>query len=39
MARGHVQAAVGARFGLRDAGKAHEALQGRGTTGATVLLP
>ena len=39
MARGDVQATVGARFALRDAGRAHEALQGRGTTGATVLLP
>ncbi len=39
MAQGQVQATVGARFALRDAGRAHEALQGRGTTGATVLLP
>ena len=39
MAKGEVKAAVGARFALRDAGQAHAALQGRGTTGATVLLP
>ena len=39
LARGHVKAAVGARFALRDAGQAHSALQGRGTMGATVLLP
>jgi NADPH:quinone reductase len=39
MAAGAVKASIGARFALRDAAKAHEALQGRGTTGATVLLP
>jgi len=39
MAKGDVKASVGARFALRDAAQAHTALQGRGTTGATVLLP
>jgi NADPH2:quinone reductase len=39
VAKRDVQAAVGARFALRDAAQAHTALQGRGTMGATVLLP
>jgi NADPH2:quinone reductase len=39
LSKGDVQATVGARFALREASAAHAALQGRGTTGATVLLP
>jgi NADPH:quinone reductase len=39
VSRGVVQIPVHARFGLRDAGKAHIALESRKTTGATVLLP
>jgi len=36
---GKVKIEIGQRFALRDARKAHEALQGRETIGATVLLP
>lgn len=37
--KGAVKIAIHQRFSLADARKAHEALHGRGTTGATVLLP
>ena len=36
---GRVKAAVNQTFALRDAAEAHRALEGRRTTGATVLLP
>ncbi len=36
---GKVTAPINARFALRDAADAHRALEGRGTTGSTVLLP
>ena len=39
IASGAVKVAVNQRFKLADAARAHEALQSRGTTGATVLLP
>ena len=39
MEAGQVKAAIGARFPLREAGKAHQGLQSRATTGATVLIP
>ena len=39
IARGIVKIAVNQRFKLADARKAHEALQARQTTGATVLIP
>lgn len=39
VSRGIVKIPVHARFGLRDAGKAHTALESRKTTGASVLLP
>lgn len=37
--RGVVSAAIGQRFALVDAAKAHEALESRATTGATILVP
>jgi NADPH2:quinone reductase len=39
IASGAVKVAVNQRFKLADAAAAHEALQSRGTTGATVLMP
>ncbi|SCW62323.1 NADPH2:quinone reductase [Sphingobium faniae] len=39
MERGVVRAAIGQRFALADAAAAHRALEGRRTTGATILLP
>lgn len=39
VASGAVRIPVHARFGLADAAKAHVALEGRKTTGATVLIP
>lgn len=36
---GQVQVTIGQRFALRDARKAHEALEARATTGSTVLKP
>jgi NADPH2:quinone reductase len=39
MRRGVVKAVIGQRFALTDAGEAHRALEGRKTTGSTVLLP
>jgi NADPH2:quinone reductase len=39
IASGAVKIAVNQRFALADARAAHEALHGRGTTGATVLVP
>ena len=39
MAAGQVKAAIGARYPLREAGRAHQGLQSRATTGATVLVP
>ena len=39
IASGKLRIEVGQRFKLADARKAHEALQGRDTIGATVLLP
>ncbi len=39
MARGVVTARIGQRFALSDAAEAHRALEGRRTTGSTVLLP
>ncbi|MGC4250228.1 MAG: quinone oxidoreductase [Sphingobium sp.] len=39
MERGVVQASIGQRFALADAAEAHRALEGRRTTGATVLIP
>ncbi|MBS0470047.1 MAG: quinone oxidoreductase [Proteobacteria bacterium] len=39
MASGAVKIAVHQRFKLAEAAKAHEALHGRATTGATVLIP
>ena len=39
VASGRVHAAVNQTFPLRDAAEAHRALEGRRTTGATVLLP
>jgi NADPH2:quinone reductase len=39
MASGAVKIAVHQRFKLSEAGKAHEALHSRATTGATVLIP
>ncbi|MDX3896108.1 quinone oxidoreductase [Pusillimonas sp.] len=37
--KGSIRMEIGQRFALRDAGRAHEALASRQTTGATVLLP
>jgi NADPH:quinone reductase len=39
MERGVVTAPIGQRFALADAAEAHRALEGRRTTGSTVLLP
>jgi NADPH2:quinone reductase len=39
MRSGAVKADVRQRFALKDAGEAHRALEGRKTTGATILLP
>jgi NADPH2:quinone reductase len=39
MERGVVRASIGQRFALADAAEAHRALEGRRTTGSTVLLP
>lgn len=39
MARGVVRAHIGQTFALADAAEAHRALEGRRTTGSTVLLP
>ncbi len=36
---GEIRIQVGQRFALRDAAEAHRALEGRGTTGSTVLVP
>jgi NADPH2:quinone reductase len=36
---GAVKIEIGARFALADTNKAHEALEGRSTTGATLLIP
>ena len=36
---GHLKIAINQRFNLRDASSAHRALEGRGTTGSTVLIP
>ena len=37
--RGWLEVAIGQRFALREAADAHRALEGRGTVGATVLVP
>jgi NADPH2:quinone reductase len=37
--RGHVKIEVGQEFALKDAAEAHRALEGRRTSGATVLVP
>jgi NADPH2:quinone reductase len=39
LAGGKVKVEIGQRFALADARKAHEALEGRRTTGSTVLVP
>jgi NADPH2:quinone reductase len=39
IASGKLKIEIGQRFALADARKAHEALEGRGTIGATVLVP
>lgn len=39
LASGEIKAHIGQRVALRDAAAAHRALEGRQTTGATVLLP
>jgi NADPH:quinone reductase len=39
VASGAVQVRIGQRFRLEDARQAHEALEGRHTTGATILIP
>lgn len=39
VATGKVKIPVNATFALKDAAEAHRALEGRGTTGSTVLLP
>ncbi len=39
IASGKLRIEIGQRFKLADARQAHEALEGRGTIGATVLLP
>jgi NADPH2:quinone reductase len=36
---GHVKIEVNQEFALKDAAEAHRALEGRKTTGATVLIP
>lgn len=37
--RGSIRVTIGQRFALRDAAAAHSALESRGTTGSTLLLP
>ena len=39
IARGAVKIAIGQRFPLADAAEAHRVLEGRATTGSTVLIP
>lgn len=39
LAEGVVKATIGQRFALTDAALAHQALEDRGTTGATILVP
>jgi NADPH2:quinone reductase len=39
LASGQIRAAINRRFKLADAAEAHRALEGRGTTGATILEP
>ncbi len=39
IADGSVKVAIGQTFALKDAADAHRALEGRKTTGATVLIP
>ncbi|ELA00958.1 quinone oxidoreductase [Cupriavidus metallidurans] len=39
IAAGHVKVQIGARFPLEDVARAHEAAEGRATTGAILLLP
>lgn len=39
IASGKIKIDIGQSFPLRDARKAHEALEGRGTTGSTLLIP
>jgi NADPH2:quinone reductase len=36
---GHIRVDIGQRFALADAAKAHDALEGRRTTGSTILTP
>ncbi len=36
---GAVKVAINQRFALKDAAKAHDALTGKKTTGATILIP
>jgi len=37
--KGHVKVTIGHEYPLREARTAHEALEGRRTTGSTVLVP
>ncbi len=39
MRDGKLKVAVGQRFALKDAANAHRALEGRQTTGSTLLIP
>ncbi|MDZ7747887.1 MAG: zinc-binding dehydrogenase [Halofilum sp. (in: g-proteobacteria)] len=39
VAAGHVDIEIGQTFALAEAARAHAALEGRETTGSTVLLP
>jgi NADPH2:quinone reductase len=39
VASGARNVTIGGRFAMRDAGRAHTALEGRGTTGKLILLP
>jgi NADPH2:quinone reductase len=39
VAKGHVDAPIGATFPLAKAADAHRALEARGTTGSTILIP
>jgi NADPH2:quinone reductase len=39
MQSGAVKARIGQRFALADAADAHRALEGRRTTGSTILIP
>ena len=39
IAEGRLDVRIGARFALSDARSAHEALQGRATTGKVLLIP